>query len=170
MTHHDDISAYFSQEIALNYLVIFCGIISVILAVFFLTVIKYSLFKGMAYPLLIIGLMQMTLTANLLLKNDSENRKHHLKTTIKIVSEKIKTEELSGIYKLQHILSMLMIAETICILLGVFLWYYFRANQWQFWKGLGLGLTCQSAICLAFTIISSDRIQKYTDQLLNFTP
>lgn len=107
---------------------IITGTLAVCFALFFLLIIKYSFFKGMAVILLLTGLLQIVYGSRTL-NNSPESllAAEHLK---KINSEASNFTQLS--------LAILLI--------GIILLIIFRRSAQRYWKGVGLGMLIQGAL------------------------
>ena len=68
----DFMKIFFTEEKIESLIFIFLGIIAISLAFIFLFFIKYSFYKGLAYPLLIFGIIQLTIGSLSFLKSESD--------------------------------------------------------------------------------------------------
>ena len=60
MLHNDIITTYLTEETIENAFFMIVGLITIALAFIFLGIIKYSFFKGMAIPLLVLGIIELS--------------------------------------------------------------------------------------------------------------
>lgn len=161
------IEKYFTEEKIESILFIITGTASILLALFFWLVIKYSLHKGMAYPLVVIGIIQLVVGTTVL--SQSSNQLHEVKIMVKENPVKIKTEEIPRIKLILENFTTYKITEIVLIIAGVILFAFFFNSKFPFWKGFGLGLFIQSFIMLALDLTAEDRAIIYLDELLKLT-
>ena|ERR1700752_5343415 len=159
----DFIRIYFTEEKIESIIFVILGICAIALALFFWFIIKYSLFNGIAYPFLLIGIIQVIVGTSIIMRTSKdiervENMAIH-------DSVKIKTEELPRMEKVLKDFKTYKIIELLLIVSGLFLYIYFFNAKLPFWKGLGLGLVIQSFIMLALDLLAEDRAAKYIDEL-----
>lgn len=161
------IERYFTEEKIESIIFLILGIISIILALFFWVVIKYSLFNGTAYPLLLIGFIQIVVGTNIILRTpkDIERVVYMIKNTPK----KIQTDEIPRMEKVIRNFKTYKILELGLILCGIVLYLSFFNSKLPFWKGLGLGLIIQSCIMFVLDLLAEDRAIKYIDELGKIT-
>ena len=159
----DFIKIFFTEEKIESLIFIFLGIIAICLAFIFLFVIKYSFYKGIAYPLLIIGIIQLTFGSLSFLKSDSDMKRKEFYN--KNQTEYIIQNELP---RMEIVIKNLIIYKWIEIslmLLGVFLYFCFRYSTQKFWKGLGLGLLIQALIMLSLDFVAERRSVTYLNKI-----
>lgn len=161
--HYEFISDYFLQVRIGHYFELGIGLISITLALFFLIVIKYSFFKGVAYPILMIGIFQVIASASNILNTNLEKEPFQL--IVKQDIENIKTNEVPKMENKLKSFTRHMIIYGIIMFTGMILFFYFRSSQTQFWRGFGLGLVCQSVLMLILTYSAQDGVRVYIDQL-----
>ncbi len=159
----DFIKTYFTEEKIESFFFIVIGLISISLALIFWFVIKYSFYNGLAYPLLIIGIIQLVVGTTVYLRSPKDTMR--VEFIIKNEPSKIKTEELPrmdqviknfGIYKIIEI-GLAIIGLVLVIL-------FFRSGQ-TFWKGIGFGLLIQATLMLILDLLAEDRANKFIDEL-----
>jgi hypothetical protein len=157
------IEVYFTEERIQLLFVIFLGIISVLLAGIFLFLIKYSFFKGMAIPLLLIGSLQLLAGVNVY------NRSHIDKVRAQYYMmhnpQKIKTDELPRMEKVMDSFKIYKWIEIAFIICSFILLIVFYNSPQTFWKGLALGFLIQTCLLLTFDFIAEKRGHNYTTLL-----
>jgi uncharacterized membrane protein len=159
----DFIAYYFTEEKIISIFIIAIGLISVILACIFLSVIKYSFFKGMAIPLLIIGIMQLIQGYTIHECTTKDNaRVEHLK---QFERQKITSEELPRMQKVMSNFTMHKLIEICLVLLGLLLYIIYYKSAQSFWKGFGLALLIQALILLSVDLINEKRGREYAENL-----
>lgn len=164
----DFIKTYFTEEKSESVIFVILGVCAILLALFFWLIIKYSLFNGIAYPFLLIGIIQVLVGTTILTRTPKD-----IERVENIVAHdpiKIKTEELPRMEKVARDFKIYKATELILLALGLVLYFYFFNSKLPFWKGLGLGLLIQSAIMLALDLLAADRAAKYIDELQKILP
>lgn len=158
------IEVYFIEKRIESFIFIIIGTIAFLLALFFLLIIKYSFFKGMAIPLIVIGFIQLTIGINSYSQYSQEIIK--VNYLIKKEPKEIQTEELSRIEKKIENYIIYQWIEISLILIGIILFVKFYNSSQAYWKGLGLGLLIQVSIMLSLNIIAEHRSVLYYQKLL----
>lgn len=164
----DFIRIYFTEEKIESIIFVILGISAIVLALFFWFIIKYSLFNGIAYPFLLIGIIQVIVGTTIITRTSKD-----IERVEKMVTqhpEKIKTEELPRMEKVLKNFKIYKIIEFALVVLGIILYFYFFKAKLPFWKGLGLGLAIQAFIMLALDLLAEDRAMKYIDELRKIIP
>lgn len=165
MENIDFIKSYFNEEIIESLLFIIIGIISLTLSLFFLFVIKYSFYKGLSYPLLLIGLIQISVGSTVYIRSPKDIIR--VENLVKYETKKIKKEEVP---RMQNVINNFIIykwTEIGLIILGGFLFFYLSNSTNPFWKGLGLGLLIQASVMLTLDILAESRAKTYLELLSN---
>lgn len=155
--------SYFKQEQIESLIFIILGILSICLALIFLGIIKYSFFKGMAVPLLLIGLTQLTVGSIVYLRSPEDK----YRVTQMLINErsKIKTEEIPRMEKVMQNFTVYKWIEIVLILASIILLIIFYYSPQTYWKGLALGLLIQAIIMLSLDVLAENRGQVYIEQL-----
>lgn len=164
----DFIKIYFTEEKIESFLFIIIGLSSIASSLIFWFIIKYSFYNGLAYPLLIIGIMQLVAGTTVYLRAPKDIAR--VEFIIKNDSSKLKSEELPRMDLVVKKFKTYKIIEITLLFIGATLFLCFFRSQQTFWKGLGLGLLLQSSIMLILDLIAKDRSIKYLDELLKFMP
>jgi hypothetical protein len=162
-TSLDFIKNYFTQEKIESIFFIFIGMISISFALINWFVIKYSLYKGLAYPLFVIGLIQ--LGVGITIYNRSPNDILRVENLFKMETQKIQTEEIPRMEKVIENFLLYKWIEIAFIIIGVILFIYCKNSSAVFWKGIGLGLIIQATIMFSLDIIAEKRATTYLKQL-----
>lgn len=158
------INTYFTEEKISAIVMIILGSISLVLAIFFLLLIKYSFFKGMAFPLLLIGIIQITVGITIVLKTPGDiiRVEYHMNNE----PDKLRSEEFPRMEKVQQNFIIYKCIEIALILLGVILIVGFYNSSQTFWKGLGVGLLLQAGLIFTLDLIAEKRAETYVNFLL----
>lgn len=161
----DFIKTYFTEEKIESLLFIIIGIIAIISALVFWFIIKYSLYNGMAYPLLIVGLIQLTVGSMVYLKSDKDIER--VEYYVNHEPNSITSIELPRMKTVMKNFTIYKIIEIILLACGLVLFFYTKISSIHFWKGLGLGLILQTSIMLSLDIIAEKRGNHYSTQLIH---
>lgn len=155
--------SYFKQEQIESLIFIILGILSICLALIFLGIIKYSFFKGMAVPLLLIRLTQLTVGSIVYLRSPEDK----YRVTQMLINErsKIKTEEIPRMEKVMQNFTVYKWIEIVLILASIILLIIFYSSPQTYWKGLALGLLIQAIMMLSLDVLAENRGQVYIEQL-----
>jgi hypothetical protein len=161
--HLDFFTYYFTEEKIIGIFIISIGILSLFLALIFLFIIKYSFFKGMAVPLLLIGIIQ--LVAGSFIYERTPNDISRMEHFYKYERQKIKTEELPRMQKVMDNFALYKWIEISLIVTGLLLFFRFYKSAQSFWKGIGLALMIQVAILLSIDVVAEKRAKEYVKNL-----
>lgn len=99
------IENYFTEEKIESIIFIIVGLLSIALSFVFLLIIKYVFYKGFAYPLLIIGIIQ--LIVGTIIYNRSPNDMARVSHIVTEFPHKVETEELPEWNELLKILKFI---------------------------------------------------------------
>lgn len=160
------ITTYFTEEKIESLFFIIIGIISISLAFIFWFIIKYSFYNGFAFPLLLVGLIQLVVGTTVYIRSPKDIIR--VEKIIKNEPQKIQTEELPRMEIVMKSFSIYKWIEITLILLGLVLFILFYNSPQTFWKGLGLGLLIQASLMLTLDFVAEKRGQTYVQQLSNF--
>lgn len=164
MNHLPFIQTYFTEEKIEGLFFIIIGSIAIILAIVFLAIIKYSFFKGMAIPLILIGFIQVIVGSNIYIRTPKD-----IERVEKIIGNQTQDLQTTEIPRVENVLQNFTIykwIEITLIILGIILILNFYKSQQTFWKGLGLGLLIQACIMLSLDIIAEHRADIYLRYLM----
>ncbi len=157
------IKIYFTEEKIESLFFIFLGLIAVSLAFIFWFLIKYSFYNGLAYPLLIIGIIQLTVGTSVFFRTESDIKR--VEDMIQNERELIEQKELPRMEIVMKNFLIYKWIEISLVVLSLFLLIYFRSSNQVFWKGIGFGLLIQATIMLSLDIIAEKRGQAYINEL-----
>lgn len=142
---------------------IFLGLVAVALSVFFLKIIKYSFFKGLAVILLLGGSWQITEGCYTL----ATCRAAHYPINAAGIVEDHKNQHLDKkiitvrIYK--HI-------SLVCFGIGLLCVLFFYRSAQTFWKGIGFGLIIQGILLFVLFSVTECRLITYKETISNYKP
>jgi hypothetical protein len=161
----DKISSYFLEEKVSAFILIILGVMYVLSGLFFLCIIKYSLFKGLAIPLVLIGVLQCLAGSTIV--SGSSNTIVRVRYLLTHEKEKINSEEIPRMKKVLQQMSVFKWVEVISIFTGLVLILRFHNSAQVFWKGVGLGLLLPFLILFILGFLAEKRAGLYLDFLLN---
>lgn len=133
---------------------IITGVLATGFALFFLLIIKYSFFKGLAFVLLCSGILQISYGSFTLAA--CREAPHQSQGT-----GAFSNDDDSGIHK--HIsntdrLTWIMLAA---VAAGTLLFITFFSSSLTFWKGIGLGLIIQGILSAALFLAETSEFKSY---------
>lgn len=158
---------YFIAEKQESLLFIIVGVIAIILAVVFWFFIKGnpSFYKGLAVPLIVLGLLQTIVGFNIYIRTDNQKKDIAYNMGMEPVSY-VKTTELPRMQKVMKSFVIYRWMEIGFIVAGLVLIFMFRLNpDRSFWYGLGIALAIQGAIMLGADYFAEKRGAVYTEEL-----
>lgn len=162
-----DIEKYFLAEKQESLILIVVGSIALLLAIAFFFFLKTGLHKGAAVPLLIIGLIQLTIGIKVHTNSDKNRIKNVYAYDMN--PAQLKNEELPRMKQVKQLFVIFNWLDMISILVGMFLMFYFKNNAAQiFWYGLGISLTIQAALMLGADSFAEKRARAYAKGMEEF--
>jgi hypothetical protein len=164
--HNDIITTYLTEERIENTFFMIVGIITIALAFIFLGIIKYSFFKGMAIPLLVLGIIE--LSAGAISYNQSQKYSNNIPLLKKNNTEEVQAEELKRMQIVLKNYTIYRWIELFLICIGLLFFIRFNKSPQTFWKGFGLGLLIQVSILFALHLLSQQTGKMYIEQLINY--
>ncbi len=159
----DFIHTYFTEEKIESLIFIIIGCIAILFSCFFWGIIKYSFFKGMAYPLFCIGLIQVVVGGTVYnrVPKDIERVEQIVKNkTIHLQKTEITRIEIVQ----QNFVIYKWIEMTLMAISSILIVLFYKSTQ-TFWKGLGLGLLIQASVMLCLDLIAQKRADIYMLEL-----
>ncbi len=153
---------YFKAERAESIFFVMIGILAILLGVYFLFKSVDPFLKGIAYPFIAIALIQVTVGISVYFRTPSDILKVEKYLQDK---SKITTIEIPRMEKVMTNFSFYKMIEIGLILIGIFLFFFFKDNI--FLKGIGLGLIIQSGVMLTLDIFAEVRGTIYLNELKN---
>lgn len=160
----DFVSNYFTEEKIESLFFIIIGSITVLLALIFLLIIKYSFFKGMAIPLLLLGPIQLIIGSKIYQRTPIDIVR--VEQTIKTNTHDLQTIEIPRIETVLQNFVIYKWVEICLILTSIILILGFYKSPQTFWKGFGLGLLIQTCLLLCLNVMAEQRAETYLHFLL----
>lgn len=168
MLHNDIITTYLTEERIESTFFMIVGLITIALAFIFLGIIKYSFFKGMAIPLLVLGIIE--LSAGAISYNQLQKYSNNIPLLKKNNTEEVQAEELKRMQIVLKNYAIYRWIELFLICIGLLLFIRFNKSPQTFWKGFGLGLLIQASILFALHLLTEQTGKMYIEQLINYQP
>ena len=156
---------YLTEERIENTFFMIVGLITIALAFIFLGIIKYSFFKGMAIPLLVLGIIE--LSAGAISYNQSQKYSNNIQLLKINNTEEVQAEELKRMQIILKNYTIYSWIELLLICIGLLLFIRFNKSPQTFWKGFGLGLLIQASILFALHLLTEQTGKMYIEQLIN---
>lgn len=162
-----DIEHYFSAEKQGSLFFLAVGIVAVLAAGILFFVLKTPFQKGVAIPLVVVGLVAGAI--GFTIYNRSDNDRIRNVYAYDLNPEELKQKEYPRMQKVMKSFRMILIAEVVLLLVGVFIFFYFRTNAaQQWWSGVGAGLFLMAVAALVLDIAAERRAAIYTKGLSSF--
>lgn len=160
---------YFIAEKQEGLVFLLIGIAAVLLGISFIFFFRNnpSLFKGMAIPLIAVGLIQIVVGYTVYSRSDRQ--KADVAYQAGTDPAFIKAVEIPRMEKVMKNFSVYRYTEIGLTILGIALFVYFRNDPGKvLWKGLGITLALQAIIMLAADGVAEKRGALYKTGLQNF--
>lgn len=162
-----DIEQYFTAEKQAGLIFLSFGIVAIIAAVILLFVLKTPFYKGVAIPMIIVGLIAGGIGFTIFKRSDSDRIRNVYAYDLN--PDDLKQKEYPRMQKVMKSFRVIIIAEVILLVAAVFLFFYFRTNaSRQLWSGVGAGLLIMTIVALALDISAQKRGDVYTKGLERF--
>lgn len=149
---------YFNGERSESYLFISMGVIALVMAVWFILVLKTSFWKGVAAPFIIVALLELVVGYTIVTRSPKDIARVEAYQTKE--PRKIRTDEIPRMEKVMRNFVIFRYIEIALILTGIALMYSSKNDS--FWRGIGLGLFIQASIVLCLDFFAERRGHTYT--------
>ncbi len=153
----EQVKTYFSAEKNESLLFVAIGIIAIALSIYFFISIKKPFYNGMAYPLIAIALIQLTVGASVYIRSPKDIVR--VEQIISTDKSKIQAEEIPRMEAVIKNFLLYRYIEIALITAGLILMFSFSNNDLL--KGIGIGLFIQSAIMLSLDFFAERRGYEY---------
>lgn len=155
------LEAYFAAEKAESLVFMAFGLVAFLFALFVLWRIRDPLFRGMAIPLLAVGLIQGVVGATVYARTDGQLAA--LQAQAQSAPTEFKAQELARMAVVNRSFTVYKLIEVAFVIggLGLALW---RKGP-RFWRGFGLGMLVQGALMLPADLLAEARADAYVGQL-----
>jgi hypothetical protein len=162
-----DIEKYFIAEKQESLVFLVIGIAAVLLALILYFMVKTQVCRGMAIPLLVLGLMQAV--AGYLVYVKSDDQRVGQVYAYDMNPDQLKTTELTRMRKVKTNFTLYRWIEIGLFIAGTILFFWFRNDSGKmYWLGFGICLTLMSAELFIADFIAGKRAVYYTAQLEEF--
>jgi hypothetical protein len=161
----DFVTHYFTEEKIGSLFFIIIGFITVLLALIFLLIIKYSFFKGIAIPLLLVGTLQIIIGSTIYHKTPKDISR--VEQIIKTNTHVLQTTEIPRIKIVLQNFVFYKWIEISLMITSIILTIILNKSSQSFWRGLALGLLVQAFLMLCLDLMAQQRAEIYLQFLLN---
>jgi len=161
------IHKYFLAEKQAGLYFLIIGSTAIIIAIisFFFVKISPPFFKGLAVPLLVIGLIQAVVGFTIYKRSDAQRIDVAYKMGIG-KNAFIREQELPRMETVLQRFTLYRYTEMALAVAGLVLFiFFFRKEPMLFGKGLGIGLLLQALVCLLADSFAEKRSEQYTTVL-----
>jgi hypothetical protein len=155
----NNLSSYFAAEKQESVIFIFVGILAIGVSIWLW--INGHRLKSMAYPLVIIGLMQMVVGSTIFFRTDSQVSA--LSTQLQQNPTAMRVEESARMETVMKYFSIYKAIEMMLLITGVGIIIFLQQKDMA--AGIGVGLILQSAITLTLDIFAEARGADYMSAL-----
>jgi hypothetical protein len=159
------IENYFNAEKAESILFIAFGIIGLLTAAYLLFAFKQNFWRGLALPILLFSIVQIVIGTTIYTRSPKDMET--AKVIVQKEPQKIETQELPRMEIVMKNFVRYRYFEITMMALGILL--MFALSNYNFWKGLGLGLFIQCAILLSLDFFAEKRGHSYMQHLQSIT-
>jgi hypothetical protein len=162
-----DIEKYFIAEKQESLVFLVIGISAIVLALIFYFAVKSTIYRGAAFPLLVLGLVQSIAGYAVYVRSDDQRISQVYAYDMN--PDQLKTVELTRMRKVKTNFGIYRWVEIGAIMTGMGLIFIFR-NQPEktYWIGFGIALTLMAAELFTADLIAEKRAEKYVSMLEEF--
>jgi drug/metabolite transporter (DMT)-like permease len=158
------IESYFVGEKQESLFFLLVGIMAVGLAVYFFLIHKGSLQKGIAIPLLLIGIIQIIVGYTVWARSDRQRT--DMVYAFDMNPALIEQQEMPRMEKVMQDFKIYRNVEIILLAVAIGLVIFFREKaDHRFWLGVGLGLGLQAVLMLGADYFAEQRGKIYLKQM-----
>ena len=162
-----DIEKYFMAEKQVGLIFFIIGIIAIVLALVFFLALRTSFYKGAAFPLLLVGLIELIVGFAIFKRSDSDRVRNVYAYDMN--PQELKEKELPRMQKVTGSFATYKWVEILFIVAGIALIALYRARPDKaFWFGLGVTLTIQALLMLGADYFAEKRAKAYAAKLQTF--
>lgn len=163
-----DIEKYFTAEKSESLVFILIGMAAIILAIVFFFFLKTNFYKGIALPLALISIIQVSVGYTVYKRSDSDRKR--ITYAYDMNPSELKSKEIPRMEKVMKNFVVYRWVEITLALAGLALIFLYRSNPDKtFLYGVGLGLAIQAMIMLGADYFAEARGKIYCDGLEEFT-
>lgn len=152
---------YFTAERQESLLFMLVGATALAVGVYFLMKMKQPFFTGMAYPLMVVALIQLTVGTTVYLRSPKDIvRVEHIMAK---EPARIASEEIPRMHVVMKNFVIYRYVEMFLLLTGIGLALWMAPHT--LWKGVGVGLAIQAAFMLLLDFFAEQRGKHYLEYL-----
>ena len=155
-------NSYFSAEKQESIIFMTVGLVAIALSIWIW--MNDHRLKSMAYPLVIIGLMQLVVGSAVYLRTDLQAST--LTTQLQENPESFQRDEISRMQTVMKNFSIYKMIEMLLLITGLAMIAFWQRNDIAAGIGIGIGLILQAAITLVLDIFAETRGADYLVALL----
>jgi multidrug transporter EmrE-like cation transporter len=161
----EQITKYFNAEKGESVIFVLVGIVAIILSTYFLIKLKQPFYTGMAYPLIVIALIQIIVGGSVYLRSPKDIER--VNQIVQTDKSKIQAEEIPRMKVVMKNFALYKWIEIALILVGLIMFFYFPPAT--IWKGIGIGLFIQAGFMLLLDFFAESRGKTYLEYLQTIT-
>ncbi|MEO6671211.1 MAG: hypothetical protein ABIN36_17140 [Ferruginibacter sp.] len=159
----EQVTKYFNAEKNESLLFIIVGLAAIIFSSYCLIKTRQPFFNGMAYSLIAIGVIQLTVGISVYVRSPKDIAR--VGELIQKDTAKIQTQEIPRMNVVMKNFALYKWIEIALIIAGLIMFFYFQPRT--VWRGAGLGLFIQAGFMLLLDIFAESRGNVYLDYLHN---
>ena len=150
------IEQYFSAEKQGSLFFLAVGIVAVIAAVVLFFVLKSPFYRGVAVPMLFVGLIAGAIGFTIYKRSDADRISNVY--AYDMDPSQLKQKEYPRMIKVMKSFSIIIMLEVVFLVVGICLFFYFRSNSdRQLLSGIGAGLFLMAIAALVLDITAQRR-------------
>jgi hypothetical protein len=155
MGMQEQMVGYFAAEKAESWLFILVGVVAVGASVWLL--LSGSTYRGMAYPLIAVGLIQLVVGGTVAFRTDAQVAA--LTQQLASSASAFQAAEVPRMEGVMRNFELYKLVEIALLLVGVALTYAFRRKEMVY--GVGVGLVMQASLMLVLDLFAEKRGDEY---------
>jgi len=162
-----DIEKYFIAEKQESLLFLGLGLAAMAIALTCYLICKTPFWKGAAIPLIVIGIIQVTVGYTVYRRSDADRVRNVYNYDMN--PGDFRNRELPRMQQVKRNFAIYRWAEILLSATGLILFFYFRGKPGaDIWHGLGLTLAIQAILMLGADYFAEQRAKKYTAGIEQF--
>jgi hypothetical protein len=162
----DFIRVYFNAEKAESVFFVLGGMLAIVISVYCWISVKKPFYSGLAFPLIFVGIIQVTAGTLLYLRSPRDTER--VLNYMTLEPERIQLEEIPRMETVLQRFTYYKYLELAFILLGLILMCFPQTSDLI--KGIGLGLFVQGAVMLGADYVAEYRAHEYLRMLHKQAP
>lgn len=155
------IEKYFNAEKYESVLFVLVGVVAIVIATYFFVKVKQPFYRGMAYPLIAIALIQIIVGSTVYFRSPKDIVK--VNELVQTNSVKIQTDEIPRMEVVMKNFEIYRWVEIVLLVIGLIMFFSFLPMT--FLKGIGLGLFVQAGFMLLLDFFAESRGEIYLEYL-----